>query len=192
MSKKTAFAFAFCAFLAALFSGGKIQAVFLAAALFSLGLKDAGSLRAGSFRFWIFPALFAALSPFFIGEKNSAIAGMAYSTAQLKTGGIFLLHAYGFSALAVFAARNFSTGEVVAFGEKIGLKTLGLRIALAAAAARILRRTVLETWQTYRLGRPQLKKVFSDSGVLAGAMARNTALAAENIAVLLHIRNVKI
>ncbi|MDD2773336.1 MAG: hypothetical protein PHP45_06530 [Elusimicrobiales bacterium] len=164
-----------------------------AAALAALAVHDAGVLSGGgSLKFWIFPAAFVALAPFFSGNMDAAISGHTYSFPQLASGSLFLLHAWVFVSLCAFAARNFTAGEIIAAAEKAGFSGLGLRAALALTSARMLRRMLAETWFNYRCTRPSWKEALFEFDVLSGAVLRNTAAAAENIAVLLHIRNVKV
>jgi hypothetical protein len=103
-----------------------------------------------------------------------------------------LLHAYVFTSVCTFAGRNFTIREITVAAEKTGLRGLGLRLALALSAARTLRRMLAETWFNYRVTRPSNKDALLELDVLLGAALRNTAAAAENIAVVLHLRNVKI
>lgn len=169
------------------------QAAADAAALALLALRDPGALRrAGRPRFWLFPAAFFALVPFFSGAPDCAVAGLPYSRAQLLTGAILLLHAYAFIALTAFLSRAFSFRDVAAFAKRLGLASAGLRASLALCAVKKLGTMLRETYAFYRARRPSRLAALRDIGVLVPAVLANAARTAEEIAVLFYLRDVRI
>jgi hypothetical protein len=139
---------------------------------------------AGGWRFWAFPLAFVALMPCF----NPAGVGLAhYDIGELR-GGLFILgHAYVFASLAAFGTRSFSIREIAAASPAVGL-----RVALALCAARLLRRMIDDTWLHYRLTRPGFFAAAREMDIFIGAAIRNAAATAENMAALLHLRSVEI
>ncbi|MFA5161036.1 MAG: hypothetical protein WC421_02210 [Elusimicrobiales bacterium] len=193
MKRGIAFKTALLLFAAALFlPGRRWQAAADAAALLALASRDAGALRAGSFRFWFFPAALAAAVSFFSADADASLLGYGYSSRQMAAGAVMMFHAYVFAALARFGRRNFTMGEIVSAADRAGAGGAGLRAALALASARILKRMLAETWLHYCVSRPGKKERLLDMDIFFGAAVRNAASAAENISVLLHIRNVDI
>lgn len=156
-------------------------------------LRDRAALTAfGSYRIWIFPVLFIALSPFVFGEPRLAVGGLTYSLDQLRSGARFLFHAYCFVVFGAFLSRSLSLPATVRIAERLGLAQPGLRIALGGAAAKILSRMVRETYGTYRMARPSFLAAARESPILLGAIARNTALVAERISILFYIRDIRV
>lgn len=156
-------------------------------------LRDRAALTAfGSYRIWIFPVLFIAISPFVFGEPRLAVGGMTYSLDQLRSGARFLFHAYCFVVFGAFVSRSLSLPATARIAERLGLSQPGLRIALGGAAAKILSRMVRETYGTYRMARPSCLAAARESPILLGAIARNTALVAERISILFYIRDIPV
>ncbi len=156
-------------------------------------LKDRKALAtAGSFKLWLFPVLFMIVSPFCIGVRGQIPGGIPYSMDQLEKGMLFLFHAYCFVVLGSFVSRTFSIQELIEAAERIGVPQTGLKVALAMAAVKILSRMVSETCSTYRMTRPGWISAMRECHILLGAIVRNATLAAERIAILFYIRNVRI
>lgn len=143
-------------------------------------------------RFWIFPLLFFCLGPFLIGKPETSVFGVPYSLEQLRTGMVFLLNVFVFASLAAFISGFYSMKEIVAVFESMGIRSFGLRTALAMSAVSMLKYTVLEMWLTYRALKPSLQESIIGFPVFFGAVLRNSARMAENISILFFIRNVKL
>ncbi|MFA6092514.1 MAG: hypothetical protein WCU88_03525 [Elusimicrobiota bacterium] len=184
---------ALASFLAALLAGsGKPQALACAAVLFLCALPDFGLLRRSArLRWWTAPLLFALLTPFFVGAQDLRILARPYSSPQLRLGLGFLLQAYAFTVLAAALSETYCAQEAVSFFERLGLRGAGLRLALAAAAARRLGLLLRETWESYRLDRPGTLQTLRDVPLLASALARGADRTAEELSRLLYLRNIR-
>ena len=88
-----------------------------------VGSRDAKSLLAGSWKFWVFPALFFGLMPFLSLESDTVLMGLPYSSARLLSGLKMLFHAYVFTVISVFVARSYSGEEIVAAAAGMGQRT---------------------------------------------------------------------
>jgi len=182
-----------CFLISLLGRGERISCVAGLLMLIIVALHDRNALVAfGSFRLWLFPVMYIALSPFCMGEQHQIFRGVHYSPEQLKRGVLFLFHAYCFLVLGTYISRASSIQEVVGIAERIGVPQMGLRIALGMSAAKILSRMVRETYTTYRMTRPGYLSAVRESHMLLGAIVRNTTLVAERISILFYIRNVRI
>lgn len=192
--KKTAVGVACACFIVSLLAWDeRVRCVSGGLLLLIAAMRDRRSLTAlGSYTFWVFPLLFIVLSPLFLGENRIAIGGVPYSIDQLKKGGAFLFHAYCFVVFGAYLSRAFSLQEIVRAAERAGAGNMGLRVALGAAAGKILRLMVLETYGTYRMTRPTLLSAVRECHILLGAIARNAALVAERITILFYIRNIRV
>jgi len=172
---------------------GPLEALVSLAVVSSVALQDPGALRAvGRPRFWVFPALFFILSPFFVGRPDAVVWGRGYSLAQLGQGLAFLLHAYAFTALTALVSRNVCARDMAARAQAWGFRRLGLRLALALIAVKLLRRMLAESFGLYRRQRPGAASFLRDLPVLAGAVAGNCVRVAENIAILFYVRGVRV
>lgn len=190
---KSAPPLAFLAFLAALFAGaGPAQEGACLLTLLLCACADAGVLRSCARpRWWIFPILFALLTPLLVGAKGLSILGRPYSGSQLRAGLGFLLQAYAFTVFAATVSRTYSARQVVSAFERAGLRSVGLRLALAAAATRGLDRMLRESYESYRLDRPGTWPALRDAPLLFAALARGAERAAEELSILLYLRNVR-
>ncbi|MDD4004979.1 MAG: hypothetical protein PHW69_07225 [Elusimicrobiaceae bacterium] len=176
-----------------LWPGAAAQCVLSAILVMLIALRDPRALtQTGSLKFWLFPLAFVLLSPFMAGEPDLNVFGLAYSKTQLDTNALFIVHAYCFVIMGAYYGRNHTLSETVELGRKLGLKTLGLRLALAICATKKLELMTGETFRTYARTRPGKRERLLDFAVLAGAVIRNTVLIAEDIAVLLFIRKIEL
>jgi len=158
-----------------------------------VAVQDFGALRAvGRLRFWFFPGIFFALAPLWVGHPDMEVWGRSYSRSQLGQGAAFLWHAYVFTALVALLSRRVSARMAAAWAEKCGLRSFGLRLALALIALKLLRRMLAETIGVYRRQRPGIAGFLKDLPVLAGAVTGNCARLAENIAILFYIRGIRV
>ncbi|NLO90797.1 MAG: hypothetical protein GX410_02225 [Elusimicrobia bacterium] len=170
--------------------GGYTGALLLAGAALVVALRDWRALREfGSLRFWIPLLLFVLLMPFFIPGDGFLLLGRPYSAAQFASGMRILGNAYVFTVLAAFVSRNFSLREIVEFAERCGGRNTGLRIALVTASSGMVKRALAETWLLYSAGRGGIR-LLSDLPVFMAAVLRNTAMKAEQIALLFFIRDI--
>jgi hypothetical protein len=185
---------ALAGFVVSLFlSPGPLQAAIGVSIVALVGAQDLGALGAlGGPRLWAGPILFFALSPFIVGRPDVLVSGRAYSLAQLKEGAAFLLHAYAFTALAALLSRTVSANQAAAWAEGVGMRSLGLRLALALITLKLLSRMLEETFAQYRRQRPRAALFLRDLPVLAGAVTGNCVRLAENIAILFYIRGVRV
>ena len=193
MKRSTLLLAAGCFLVSLLGRGERISCAAGLLMLIIVALHDRKALVAfGSFRLWLFPMMFIALSPFCMGEQHQVFRGGHYSPEQLKKGALFLFHAYCFVVFGAYISRAFSLQEVVGIAERIGVPQMGLRIALGMGATKILSRMVRETYTTYRMTRPGYLSAVREAHILLGAIVRNTMLVAEQISILFYIRNVRI
>ena len=178
-------------FAAALvWSGNRAGMYLLCASALLLALADWRSLlEFGSPRFWLPLFAFVLLVPFFIGAGDWRVLGRAYSPEQFYSGLRLLCNAYIFTVLAAYVSRNFSLHEIVAFSERCGGRNMGLRVALVTASAGMVKRALSETWLLYSAGR-RGRRLVAELPVFMSAALRNTALRAEQIAVLFFIRDI--
>lgn len=161
--------------------------------LAAVALRDRPSLMAfRPYKLWIFPVLFVALSPLFIGEQQTAVEGLGVSHGHLRKGMMFLFHVYCFVVFGTFLVRAFSLEETMRIAERVGMENMGLRIALGGAAAKILSLMVRETYGAYRMTRPTFLSAARESPILFGAIIRNSALVAERITILFHVRGIRV
>jgi len=181
-------------FILSLFAGpGKVQALFCVVVIAAVLTADpAALLEFGSLRLWVFPALFFALAPFMSGVRDGSLFGLKYSFDQLGLGMGFLLHAYAFTVFAAYASRKYSAREIIRAAEKIGMRSAGIRAALASSAVKKLKIMMEDTYSFYRLKRPGVYSSLRDLPVLFSAVIRNAAVIAREISVLFYIRNVRI
>ncbi len=163
-----------------------------AAAAGMAGTLRPRSLRAGSPRFWTFPALFFLALPFLSPAPDSYFLGAPYSAARLRDGLALLAHAYAFTVLTIFVSLSYSVEEITAFAARLGLRNTGLKIALAMIVLRSLKAMLSETWYYYSLDRPGRRARLAGLPVLFFAAMRNAAAAAEDLSVLFYLRGVRI
>lgn len=192
MRKACVLSAAFC-FAASLFAGTDfVRCIAGGLLLLIVFAKDRKALMSGgSFKVWIFPMMFIVLSPFFWCGRHVFPAGIPYSLDQLEKGLLFLFHAYCFVVFASFIARAFSIQELIGAAERIGVPSIGLKVALGTASVKILSRMAGETYMTYRLARPGIPAFLRELHILFGAIMRNAALVAEQISIIFFIRNVR-
>lgn len=173
--------------------GAKAQCLFSGALIALVAARDARALlKLGRLKFWLFPLAFVLLSPFMAGTPDTLVYQKAYSVSQLLTNLRFMLHAYCLVILLAYFGRNYSLAEIVELGQRLGLKTLGLRVALAVCAAKKLELMIAETCRVYIRTRPATTERLAHFPVLAGAVLRNTVIIAEEISVLLFIRKIEL
>lgn len=191
--------YAFLSVLAAAFilslalPGADAQYAASALVILLVAVKDAAALtKLGGLKFWLFPLAFALLSPLVAGEPGMTVMGRAYSKAQLDINALFLLHAYCFVIAGAYYGRNYTLSDTVELGRRLGLKTLGLRAAMAVCAAKKLELMIAETARTYARTRPSKADKLRGFPVLAGAVIRNTVIIAEELSVLLYIRKIEL
>ncbi|MBI4679150.1 MAG: hypothetical protein HY748_16360 [Elusimicrobia bacterium] len=176
-----------------LFPPSLAQAGLDAVVLLLVALGDQKGLRsAAKLRYWLAPILFFLLIPFFIGKRDAATFLGPYSTGEAGRGLVFLLHAFAFVGLAVMFGRLASSNAIVEALERRGMRALGLRVALSLAAAKTLRSMLEETWSVFHRARPGAWETVRDADVFAAAVLRNCVRTAEDMSVLLFIRNVRV
>lgn len=179
--------------LSLVWPGGQAQCLFSGTLIALVALRDARALlKLGGLKFWLFPLAFVVLSPFMAGTPDTLVYGKNYSAAQLLVNSLFVLHAYCLVILLAYFGRNYSLSEIVELGQGLGLKTLGLRVALAVCAAKKLELMITETCRVYIRTRPTTAERLKHAPVLAGAIIRNTVIIAEEISVLLFIRKIEL
>ncbi|HOX23912.1 MAG TPA: hypothetical protein PLL10_10635 [Elusimicrobiales bacterium] len=180
-------------FVAGLVAGtGRAGFLLLLACVLLIGTGDWRALKEfGPKRFWLPLFVFVLLTPFFFGARDLSVLGRGYSGEQLLVGVGLLCNAYVFMTLVSYVSRNFSLNSIVSLTEKRFGRDFGLRIALVFASAGMIRRALGETWLLYSAERDRWRSV-AELPVFMAAALRNTALKAEQIAVLFFIRNTRI
>lgn len=145
-----------------------------------------------SWKFWLIPAIFILIIPFFAAEPNREIFGLGFSGPRLRQGAGFLFRAYLFLLVAGCLLSDLRLESVVAAAGRFHLPQVGLRLALALGITHSVHRSVVETWQIFRSQRAGIPASAREIHVYWGALLRNAARQAEETARLLYLRNIRL
>lgn len=157
-----------------------------------LGSYNRKALAAGSWKFWIFPLFFVFLLPFTAPESDIKLFGLDYNPKEIIRGAAFLLHAYSLFVFINYVGVAFTTSETVAFFERLGMKALGLRLALAIHSVKIVRGIIFQVFDAFVLEYPERKQQLKHFYIFLGALLRNSASTADNISILFYMRKIKL